>query len=173
VAISVVSASAGGGNADNVTICHRGNAVGNEYQQITVDPSAIDGVGGGDHFGEHKGPLVTSEAESQALKDQMIMWGDIIPPLAGVHDGLNWPAGQAILENGCKFVTPPTTTPATTTPATTTPATTTPATTTPATAPPKTAPPGSSPPGAVSPAPGAPGAPGAAAAVAVVPRVTG
>ena len=164
MAISVVSASAGGGNADNVTICHRSNAVGNEYQQITVDPSAIDGIGGGDHFGEHKGPLVTSEAESQALKDQMIMWGDIIPPLAGVHDGLNWPAGQAILENGCDVRDaadddsgdddsgdddsgdddPPT-----------------------------TAPPGTSPPGAVPPTPGAPGAPGAAAAVTVVPRVTG
>ena len=144
--IGVVSASAGGGNADNVTICHRGNAVGNEYQEITVDPSAIDGVGGGDHYGEHKGPLVTSEAESQALKDQMIMWGDIIPPLAGVHDGLNWPAGQAILENGCKFVTPPN----------------------------GTAPPNGTGPPVTTARPGAaaPGA-GAPAGVVAVPRVTG
>jgi hypothetical protein len=160
VSIGVVTASAQG-NEDNITICHRSNAVGNEYQEITVDASAVDGVGGGDHFGEHQGPLVTSSAEAQALKDQMIMWGDIIPPLEGVHGGLNWPQGQAILENNCEFVTPPTTTaPPRTAPPTTAP---------PTTAPPRTAPPTQPPREAAPTAPGAPAAPRAPGAPAAAP----
>jgi hypothetical protein len=82
------------------------------------------------------------------------MWGDIIPAFnipPNSFNGLNnTPAGLAILENGCEFVTPTTTTqPGATT--TTQPGATT------------------------TTQPGAPQAPsaGAAAAVVVVPRVTG
>jgi hypothetical protein len=161
--IGVLSASAQG-NEDNITICHRTDSATNPYVQITVDVSAVDGIAGNqqgaDHFGEHTGPLASSEAVAQNLKDNHIEWGDIIPPIPGVHGGLNWPAGQAMLENGCNFVTPPTTAPPTTAP--------------PTTAAPTTAPP--APPGpAAAPSAPTPAAPAPSAAVAVVgvPRTTG
>lgn len=95
---------------EKVTICHRTNAVNNPYRQIKVAQSAVDGVAGNsgkkpDHFGEHQGPIATSEEVAQALKDSKTKWGDIIPPVEGFHEGYNWTAeGQAMWENGCKFV---------------------------------------------------------------------
>jgi hypothetical protein len=105
--IGVLSASA---QAEKVDICHRTDSATNPYVAISVDISSVDGdtgndQGQGDHFAEHKGPLASSEAVAQNLKDNGIEWGDIIPPVAG-HQGLNWPAGQDILENDCNFVTP-------------------------------------------------------------------
>lgn len=96
---NVVSAQS---NEDKVTICHRTNSVKNPYVQITVDASAVDGEGNNDHTG-HTGPVATSEAVAQALKDAKTKWGDIIPPeeFGGVGDGLNWDTGQSVLENGC------------------------------------------------------------------------
>lgn len=92
-----------------VTICHRTNSASNPYTRNTVDQSSVDGQGGnGDHFEEHKGPLASSEAVAQSLKDSKTDWGDIIPPVQGAHDGLNWTAeGQAMFNNDCKFATPP------------------------------------------------------------------
>lgn len=109
------AATASPGNEDNVTICHRTNAVTNPYRLITVDPSAVDGVGNGDHFLNHLGPVFDPEAEYTPpfSGDE---WGDIIPPLPGVHEGLNWTeAGIAIFENGCQ-VTPVSPSPTETTP---------------------------------------------------------
>jgi hypothetical protein len=95
-----------------VTICHRTNAVQNPYVRETVALSSVDGNlgddhGQGDHFAEHKGPVASSEAVAQALKDDDQKWGDIIPPNpAGTS--LNWDAdGQAIYANDCNYVTPP------------------------------------------------------------------
>jgi hypothetical protein len=162
--IGVLSASAQGGNEDNVTLCHATDSATNPYVVITIDQNGIDNINTGPNgHGTHTGPLVTSEAEAQALKDQHIQWGDIIPAfnIGGVNfPGLNnTPAGLAILANGCNFVTPvtPTTAPSTTAPSTTAPSTTAPSTTAPK-APSTTA-------------PGA--APSAPSAVVVVPRVTG
>jgi hypothetical protein len=96
-----------------VTICHATSSVKNPYVQITVAVSAVDGTGGGDHFGEHKGPVFNA-----AIHEQGDDWGDIIPPVAGVHGGLNWDVqGQAILRAGCMFapVTTTTTVPVATT----------------------------------------------------------
>ncbi len=89
---------------EKVTLCHRTNSVKNPYVKITVDQSAVDGNEKSDHFGEHKGPIATSEAVAQQLKNDKTEWGDIIPPVEGVHEGLNWTAeGQAIFNNDCKF----------------------------------------------------------------------
>ena len=83
-------------------ICHRTASNENPYVKINVPVSSIDGIDGNqagqdDHFGEHKGPIWFLGIE--------IEWGDIIPPLEGVHEGLNWDAyGQATYEDNC---TPP------------------------------------------------------------------
>lgn len=90
--------------APKVTICHRTNSVTNPYVQNTVAQSAVDGVGNSDHYGEHKGPVATSEAVAQILKDNKINWGDIIPPVPNVHAGLNWTTeGQIIYRNNCNL----------------------------------------------------------------------
>lgn len=85
--------SASSGNDHRVIICHRTASSSNPYVLISVDKSSINGVGRGDHYLEHK--------------------TDIIPPLAGVHGGLNWNStGIAIYNNKCKPVIPtPTPTP--------------------------------------------------------------
>lgn len=89
-----------------VAICHRTASVSNPYVYITVDSHAVDGIAGNstgnqpDHFGEHTGPVFSQE--TAAAKN----WGDIIPPVAGAHNGLNWnAAGQAIYDNGCTAIT--------------------------------------------------------------------
>lgn len=90
-----------------VMICHRTDAVTNPYRSITVDSNAVDGVGKGDHYGEHQGPLASTAAIAQQLKTAHTKWGDIIPPLAGVHAGLNWTTeGQAIYNNDCRIPAP-------------------------------------------------------------------
>jgi LPXTG-motif cell wall-anchored protein len=106
-------------NGGSVTICHRTNSDQNPYVVITPDEAAVDGetTAKGDHYLEHQG-LVWNDA----LKNQHIEWGDIIPPVPGHHDGLNWTVeGQAIYNNGCASAPPMTTT---TVPATTTTTTT-------------------------------------------------
>jgi uncharacterized protein DUF11 len=94
-----------GGGSAKITICHATSSVHNPYVEITVSVHAADGISdgheGGDHFGEHEGPLFDASME------QGDDWGDIIPS----HDdegnamplgGMNWPGGRAILEAGCE-----------------------------------------------------------------------
>jgi len=108
--LAIGATAASGDPSANVTICHRTNSNTNPYVQITVDESAVDGLGGGnDHLGAHTGPVW-----DPTLKEQHIKWGDIIPPFDMNGDPrpdpsliANWPAGQAIFENGCAPVTPP------------------------------------------------------------------
>lgn len=83
---------------EKITICHRSNAVDNPYQKISVDLSAVDGEGKNDHS-LHTGPVATSEAVAQALKDSKTKWGDIIPNI------LNWTTeGQGVYNNDCHYV---------------------------------------------------------------------
>ncbi len=91
-----------------VTICHRSNSVKNPYTEEPVAQSSVDGGNdNGDHYSEHQGPLASSEQAAQLLKDNKTDWGDIIPPVAGKHAGLNWSAqGQAMYANGCAYVAP-------------------------------------------------------------------
>jgi hypothetical protein len=72
-----------------VTICHRTNSPTNPYNQIAVaESAAIEG------HASHRGPVFRPGLEN---------WGDIIPPIRpGLPRGRNWPAGRAILHNGCE-----------------------------------------------------------------------
>lgn len=94
-----------------VTICHATNAVKNPYVRIEVDADAADGDTGtdngqGDHT-THTGPVASSEALAQSLKDDKQDWGDIIPPHDSYAAGLNWTTvGQAVYNNGCNYATP-------------------------------------------------------------------
>lgn len=90
---------------DKVKICHRTDAQSNPYIEETVDQDSVDGNldndnGKGDHYAEHTGPVWYEGIEDHS-------WGDIIPPIEGVHDGLNWtPEGQAFYNNGCNALVP-------------------------------------------------------------------
>jgi hypothetical protein len=143
--IGVLSASA---QQETIDICHRTDAPNNPY--VTNHPAKSGDVDG---HADHTGPIVTTEAEAQAIKDAGGMWGDIIPPFDfdGQHfPGLNaTPEGLAILANGCKLVTP--------TPPTQAPPTT------------QAAPPTTAAPRVVPQAPAAPAPP----VVRAAPRVTG
>jgi len=94
------------GNESKVTICHRTNSVSNPYVVIRVAQSSVDGDlgnnnGRGDHYAEHRGPIFDPEVDypKPMSGDE---WGDIIPPIEGVHDGLNWTiAGIDIYYNDC------------------------------------------------------------------------
>ena len=102
---STASAKKPNPNNNKVTICHRHNSVYNPYNQESVSESAINGIGNGDHYKEHQGPLASSLTVAQQLKNNKTEWGDIIPPLAGFHNGLNWTAeGQTIYNNNCNYV---------------------------------------------------------------------
>lgn len=102
-----------GDNDKKIDICHATDSVTNPYNKISVSTKAADGIAGNsggeaDHYGEHKGPLASSQAAAQVFKDAHITWGDIIPPIKDMHDGLNWTAqGQAMYNNGdCEYVAP-------------------------------------------------------------------
>lgn len=98
--LAAVEASAAGPEP-KVTICHRTNSTKNPYVVITVAQSSVDGSAGkgngnGDHYLNHTGPIWTPSQPNGGD------WGDIIPPIPGVHDGLNWTSqGQAIWAAGC------------------------------------------------------------------------
>lgn len=80
-------------------ICHATASAGNPYTSNDVDESSIDGVGNGDHFLEHTGPIFPAVGQDGK-------WGDIIPPV-GEHNGLNWTEeGQAIYNKNCATTTP-------------------------------------------------------------------
>ena len=88
----------------NVTICHATTSVTNPWAQRdeTIAPSGSGVLSG--HL-DHTGPVAATKAGLQALKDQHIQWGDIVPPFVwdGVTYSLNWSEiGQAIWANECK-----------------------------------------------------------------------
>ncbi len=93
-------------NGDTIQICHRHNSVTNPYNVENPDKSGdVEG------HADHTGPVASSEAVAQALKDNHEKWGDIIPPFDyddSSFPGLNWTTeGQAIWENGCNYPTEP------------------------------------------------------------------
>ena len=93
----------------SVSICHATNSETNPY--IAESPAInSNGAFAGQLSGGHN--LHTGPIWSPGDKAAGITWGDIIPaydyaPTSFHFDGLNVPAGQAILDNGCKIpVTP-------------------------------------------------------------------
>lgn len=88
-----------------ITLCHRTASYSNPYVMISVDQNAADGLAGNsgnrpDHYGEHQGPIFYRGIPKHTE------WGDIIPPIHGVHDGLNWNStGQKIHSTGCYITT--------------------------------------------------------------------
>ena len=91
-----------------VTICHRTRSLKNPYVMITVDDDAADGLVGhgshkADHYGVHTGPVFSSDTDYAPNAKN---WGDIIPPVDGAHNGLNWnEEGRAIYDNDCQVTT--------------------------------------------------------------------
>ena len=81
-----------------VTICHATDSASNPYDRIAVNVNAADGVSGNsgqeaDHY-SHDGSIYYDGIDE--------MWGDIIPAIEGVHDGLNLTArGTYILNHDC------------------------------------------------------------------------
>lgn len=95
-------------NCQKITICHRTNSVTNPYNIIEVAYDGANGQMDNDHT-SHTGDLASSEAVAQALKDQHLDWGDIIPSYyygdGGYFPGLNWSTdGQAIWNNNCQYI---------------------------------------------------------------------
>ena len=91
----LVFSNAGAAPAEQIDICHSTSSTKNPYNTQKVNANSADLNG---HIG-HTGPMYSEGMESG--------WGDIIPPVPGIlPDGLNWPAGQATLNNGCTFVNP-------------------------------------------------------------------
>lgn len=91
-----------------IEICHATSAVVNPYNKISVSTNAADGVAGNsggqpDHYGQHTGPIFDPLTDTNGGG-----WGDIIPPIAGTHSGLNWTTqGQAIYATrDCAYVPP-------------------------------------------------------------------
>ena len=91
---------------EEVIICHRTNSIKNPYTKTPVDADSVDGDGGndkgqGDHYLEHTGPIANPATMTNGDD-----WGDIIPPVGDIHDGLNWSTeGQAIYNADCKYPT--------------------------------------------------------------------
>jgi uncharacterized repeat protein (TIGR01451 family) len=90
------------------TICHATNSTTNPYSghEDTINPSGSGVLNG--HL-DHTGPVPTSQADLEQMKDDHIQWGDIIPPFEwdGQTYSLNWTdAGQAIFDNGCAVPQP-------------------------------------------------------------------
>ena len=97
-------------DGDKVMICHATSAIVNPYNKINVSVKAADGISGNsgnsaDHYGQHKGSIF-----DPAVNDNGDDWGDIIPPIFGAHDGLNWTTlGQTIYNNpDCEVPAAPT-----------------------------------------------------------------
>lgn len=128
-----------------VTICHATASETAPYQMLTVDHDAVDGEGGSDHE-HHTGPIWYPGAKGAG-----VTWGDIIPKVDDVTNGLNWTEqGQAFYNNDCNPPPEPTTTvtlpPVTDPPVTDPPVTDPPVTDPPVTDPPVTDPPVTDPP---------------------------
>jgi uncharacterized repeat protein (TIGR01451 family) len=90
------------------TICHATSSTTNPYSghEETINPSGSGVLNG--HL-DHTGPVPTSQADLEQMKDDHIQWGDIIPPFEwdGQTYSLNWTdAGQAIFDNGCAVPQP-------------------------------------------------------------------
>ena len=107
--VPVESANAQHNSQPKITICHATNSATNPYDKLTVSQSSVNGISGNsennnaDHYGQHTGPVAYSYEQANNIKHKA-GWGDIIPPVAGFHSGLNWTeVGKAVYYNNCNF----------------------------------------------------------------------
>ena len=111
-ALTIGPVSASPNTDHKVTLCHATASVSNPYVQITV---GIPSVKSFEHdlaegHGTHVGPIF----DPNGGKDQP-PWGDIIPAFGPwqfgddtlTYGGMNVPAGDGILANGCEAPGPP------------------------------------------------------------------
>jgi len=102
---------------DKVQICHRDNNVNQPYGPFK-DEVSVSSIFSNHGHDEHDGPVATSVAVAQALKNNHQNWGDVIPPFYYMtqgpnshlahYDGKNWTtSGQAIWNNDCQYVVAP------------------------------------------------------------------
>jgi hypothetical protein len=78
-----------------IAICHRTGSQSNPYVIIKVK---LDSIETNNHLLHHTGEVGPLDSG---------VWGDIIPAVEGIHDGLNWTKeGKAIYRAGCRPTSP-------------------------------------------------------------------
>lgn len=94
------------GGQQKIAICHRTNSATNPYVKNTVAAPAVANHGSDGHGGQHGGQVVTSNEHAAELKSNGTKWGDIIPHVEGITDGMNWTSeGQEVYDNDCQVAT--------------------------------------------------------------------
>ncbi|MEI8239236.1 MAG: hypothetical protein WCI22_07405, partial [Actinomycetota bacterium] len=105
---SFTAQATSGDDAHHVTVCHATHSESNPYVPVTVDVHSL----GSGHLGR-SGTIWYSGAKAAG-----VVWGDIVPAVAGITRGQNVAEGHYYLEHDCEK--PPSSTSTTLAPSTST-----------------------------------------------------